>query len=99
MTITLPKKDVLWVSEQVVEGRPGLSIKGQVLTIESPKGFESLKSAIDLLEEQGCRRSGSFIRSLIARATVGDDYEPEQAWGTSADIRRHERFGGTRQDY
>jgi hypothetical protein len=27
------------------------------------------------------------------------DYEPEQAWGSQADLRRHIRFGGTLENY
>jgi hypothetical protein len=27
------------------------------------------------------------------------DYEPEQAYGTTEDFRRHQQYGGTREDY
>lgn len=27
------------------------------------------------------------------------DYEPEQAYGSAADFRRHRQFGGTRENY
>jgi hypothetical protein len=27
------------------------------------------------------------------------DYEPEQAWGTAADFRKHRQYGGTQEDY
>lgn len=27
------------------------------------------------------------------------DYEPEQAYGTTEDFRKHQQYGGTREDY
>ena len=49
----------------------------------------------------------AVVRSVIRRYKPSDktlqkierDYEPEQAWGSADDYRKHLQYGGTREDY
>ncbi len=52
---------------------------------------------IDILHLKGML--STTVRTSTQQGKIEKDYEPEQKYGSAADIQEHTRYGGTREDY